>query len=163
VSDTEHGDRSDGERDRRRGRDGEGEHGRDDEREHERPAGRRREGARAILPSVSYLADLGLTLAVEVPIVVAVGQSIGVRLRRAASVAVLANLLTHPLLWFLVAPRLHDAWGLAGVAIAELAVVVVEAAVYRRGLDHGALAAWLAVLANSASLLAGVVAHHGLP
>jgi hypothetical protein len=163
VGDTEHGDRAHGERDRRGCGEGQGEHGCDDEREQERSSGRGRERVRAILPSVSYLADLGLTLAVEVPIVVIVGRSLGVGARRAALVAVAANLLTHPLLWFVAAPRLHDAWGLTGVAVAEVGVVVVEATVYRRHLDRGAVAGWLALLANAASLLVGAVVHHGLP
>lgn len=112
---------------------------------------------------MSYLADLGLTLAVEVPIVVPAARAIGVRGRRAAVVAVAANLLTHPLLWFVAAPWLHDRWGLAGVVVAEVAVVVVEAAAYRRWLDRSALAGWLALLANAASFGAGLVVHHGLP
>lgn len=118
---------------------------------------------RAILRTVSYLADLGLTLAVEVPVVVVVGRAIGVGARRAALVAVGANLLTHPLLWFVAAPWLHDHWGLAGVALAEAGVVAVEAAVYRRTLERSALAGWLALLANAASFGAGLVVHHGLP
>lgn len=109
-----------------------------------------------------YLADLGLTLAVEVPIVAFAGRAIGVRIQRAAVVAVAANLLTHPLLWF-AAPWLHDRWGLAGVVLAEATVVVAEAAVYRRWLERSALAGWLALLANATSFGAGLVAHHGLP
>jgi hypothetical protein len=114
---------------------------------------------------VSYAADLGLTLAVEVPVVVVVARAVGLGRRPAIGAALLANLLTHPLLWFVAAPWMHDRWGLAGVCIAELGVVLVEAAVYTRRFGSVAgswLASWLALLANALSWGIGIVVHRSL-
>ncbi|MGB8862042.1 MAG: hypothetical protein WCC60_22490 [Ilumatobacteraceae bacterium] len=114
---------------------------------------------------MSYFADLGLTLAVEVPIVVAVAGRAAVRWSQALGAAALANVLTHPLLWFAVAPGFHQRWGLTGIGLAELGVVAVEGVVYSRGFGRrfgAALALWLAVLANAASFGAGLAVHHGL-
>ncbi len=137
---------------------------RNDEGEGERCSGSRGQAGGAILQVVSYAADLALTLAVEVPVVLVVAGGVGAGWRRAIEAAALANLLTHPLLWFVVAPALHDRWGMFGVVLAELAVVAVEGLLYVRMLGRwfGApLAFWLAVLANALSFGVGLVVHHG--
>lgn len=111
---------------------------------------------------MSYLADLALTLLVEVPLVVGVAHAVGCGLRRSTSVAVAANLLTHPLLWFVAADRLHDRLGIGGLLLAEAGVVAVEAAVYARWLRPRPgrwLAGWLALLANALSVAVGIVVH----
>lgn len=67
-----------------------------------------------------------LTLAVEVPLYAVALRALGLATwRRAALLGVLVNLLTHPLLWWFLAPRpaAGRLWG------AEAAVVVAEAAV----------------------------------
>ena len=78
------------------------------------------------------------------------------------AVFVAANLLTHPLLWFVAADRLHDRLGIGGLLLAEAGVVAVEAAVYARWLRPRPgrwLAGWLALLANALSVAVGIVVH----
>ena len=108
---------------------------------------------------MDYAAALGLTLAVEVPVVVLVAGQLGSAPRRAAVVALVASLLTHPVLWFVVAPAM-DAWlGIWGIVLAEIAVVVAEAVVYQRGLRPPigwAASLWLSLLANALSFGIGV-------
>ena len=109
---------------------------------------------------MSYAVDLGITLAIEVPVVVAVGRGFGVRARAGVVASVSANLLTHPLFWFVVAPWVGDSVGVGGLVVAEVAVVLVEATVYSRwfGAQLGRwVAAWVALLANALSLGVGVV------
>jgi len=97
---------------------------------------------------VPYLAALGLTLLVEVPVYV-------LALRRAALIpAVAVNLATHPLLWL----WLGSSPSIGALVAAELAAWTVEC---------GLLCAWLrsrpativaaTVLANALSCLAGLV------
>lgn len=101
------------------------------------------------------LVALALTLAVEVPLYT-VGLW-GLRLARPADAALLGagvNLLTHPVLWCSLAPRVT-----AGrLAAAELAVCAVEALMLRVLLrrDLPVLLA-LSVAANGASVIAGLL------
>ena len=113
VGDTEHGDGHDRQgHGHHRGQRQRGQRG-DEEREDEGPA---RCGIEPV--RMGYLTGLGLTLAVEVPVVVAVGLLLGTRPLRTGVVAAVASLLTHPPLWFVVAPAL-DAWlGPAGILVA---------------------------------------------
>lgn len=114
-----------------------------------------------ILRAVSYLGDLGITLAVELPVVVAVAVAAGLRARTALAAGLVANALTHPLLWFVVAPWAYDRLGVPGVAIAEALVVAVEATVYRRRLHAmgSGLCISVAALANALSWGIGLAAH----
>ena len=106
---------------------------------------------------MSFPAALLLTLAVEVPLYAA--ALIALRLcRPALAVATAAgvNLLTHPALWWLLAPQPS----VARVAAAELAVWVAETAllwlVVRR--RPGVLAV-VSAGANAASVLAGLAVN----
>lgn len=108
---------------------------------------------------MDYVAGLGLTLVIEVPVVVLVACLFGARPGRTALVAALASLVTHPPLWFVAAPRMYDALGPWGVVLAELGVVLVEAYVYHRGLRPrlgAAVCFWLALLANALSFGIGI-------
>jgi hypothetical protein len=100
-----------------------------------------------------YLLALALTMLVEVPVYV---LAVPANRWRVAAVAVVANLLTHPPLW----------WVLAGsgpaqpltFAVAEAVVCLVEGALLVLALRLSwtvALAA--AVAANAASVLVGVL------
>ncbi|WP_412538037.1 hypothetical protein R8Z50_19470 [Longispora sp. K20-0274] len=105
----------------------------------------------------AYLIAVAMTLAIEVPLYVLALT----RLRlagpgRAALCAVGLNLVTHPVLWWSLALARPSGW--LPLVVAEVAVCAVEAAllwlVVRR---DAALVVAVSVLANAASLLAGLV------
>lgn len=117
-----------------------------------------------MLLSAGYLLALGLTCLVEVPLFIAGSRALGwlgtasersvLRWWQALGLAVVLNLVTHPLLWT-VALRLTT---LGALFVAEAVVVLVEAAVtwlvVRR--DPG-WALLLCVGTNAASLLIGLL------
>ncbi len=104
---------------------------------------------------MTQLAAFGLTLAVELPWYVAglVGV-VGVRWRLALGLGVAVNVITHPLLWWVLAP----APTLLQTALAEAVVVLAEAALLavavRRDLVVLGL---LSLAANASSLLVGLL------
>jgi hypothetical protein len=109
---------------------------------------------------MDYALGLGLTLLVEVPVVAVGAALLGAPTRRAAVLALVASLLTHPALWFVAAPVLDDGLGLWGLALAEGVVVAVEAAIYHRGLRpaiNAGEALSLSLLANALSFGIGVL------
>jgi hypothetical protein len=104
---------------------------------------------------VSPLAALALTLVVEVPLYTAGLVGLGLaRPARAALLAVGLNLLTHPAVWWALAPRP----GPLRFGAAELAVCAVEAGLLWLAIrrDPGPLAV-VSVGANAASVLAGLL------
>src|SRR6266508_4602033 len=127
-------------------------------------ATRRVSGAAAtvIVVLLSWLAALALTLAVEVPLYASVLRlAWGIRLRDAAGLGAAVNALTHPVLWWSLAPWTGRPWYPWLVAGAEVVVCAVEwlalAVLVRR--DRLALAA-LSLGANAASVLAGIIAAY---
>lgn len=96
-----------------------------------------------------------LTLAVEVPLYVAALVSLKlVSARWALLVAVAANLVTHPALWWALGSRP----ALLAVALAEVAVWLVEALLFWLAVRRSpGLLLVVAAGANAASILAGVV------
>lgn len=117
-----------------------------------------------MLPSTEYLLALGLTCLVEVPLfavgvralgwIGTSGDRKGLRWWQAVVLAVVINLVTHPVLWT-VALRLTSTGGLL---LAETGVVVIEAAVtwlvVRREPGWALL---LCLGTNAASLLIGLL------
>ena len=103
---------------------------------------------------------LALTLAIEVPVVTIALASFGVARLRAAVLAVVANVITHPIFGIVVAGP-ADRWlGVLGVGLAEVGVVAVEAAIYAFGsrrLVRWSTAAAVALLANALSFAVGFV------
>ncbi|HCU49079.1 MAG TPA: hypothetical protein DGG94_04595 [Micromonosporaceae bacterium] len=92
-----------------------------------------------------YLAALGLTLLIEVPVYALV---LG-RDRRVLAAAIVVNLLTHPLVW-LLAP--------SNFVAVELAAWTVEFGLFYLALRRSpAVLLATAVLANSLSCLAGLL------
>lgn len=90
-----------------------------------------------------YLLALALTLAVEAPIVWLGYRRLGV--------FVAANAMTHGALWLL---RPQTTFNLA---LAELAIALVEAAIYARFLGGGwRRALTVSAIANALSLIAGL-------
>lgn len=105
------------------------------------------------------LAALALTLAVEVPCYLA-GLT-ALRLAgpvRSVLVAIGVNLVTHPVLWSVLAPRT----GVLVVVAAEVCVVLVEALLIRLviGRDAGVVLL-LSLGANAASLGVGLLVGAG--
>ena len=92
-----------------------------------------------------FLVALGITLAIEVPIVWGF-----VRKWRAVVVGFLASALTLPYLWFVLAPYVDARYFLW---IGELSVIVVEAVIYFVLLR---VKWWVAVMA---SVLANVLSY----
>ena len=99
-----------------------------------------------------------LTLAVELPIVLVV-------LRRETSpgrilaAGLAANLMTHPVVWFLL-PRLFSSY-LVYLLVAELGAFLAEALVYRAALRplSRRMAVSASALANAASLGLGLLLY----
>ena len=108
---------------------------------------------------MTYLAALALTVAVELPLYV-VGL-VALRLAgpvRAVLLAVGVNLLTHPVLWLVVAPTQT-----ATVYLAEVGVCLVEAAVIRLVVRRDTLLAIaLSLAANAASFGVGLLVSVGV-
>lgn len=105
---------------------------------------------------MSYGEALLLTLVVELPLYVAGARALRLATTtRALLAALVANVATHPVLWWLLA---DGAGGVAGLVAAELAVCLVEA-VLVRVVTRSALgpAALLALGANAASFSVGLV------
>ena len=98
------------------------------------------------------------TVAVEVPVVVALTRGHPTPAWRRALIAIFAQLVTHPLVWF-VFPRLVGLTGRSSLALSELWAWLAEAAFYGvvlTGLSP-ARALGISAVANSASILVGLV------
>ncbi|WP_155368497.1 hypothetical protein [Catellatospora vulcania] len=106
-----------------------------------------------------YPAALALTLAVEIPVyAAALRWGWSAPWRRAVLCALGVNLVTHPVLWWLLAPRTALAAYPLLMVVAEVVVCGAEAALlvwWLRRRDP--LLAVLAVAANAASVLAGLI------
>lgn len=105
-----------------------------------------------------YPLALALTLLIEVPLAIWLGRHLAVRQRRAATVAAVASLTSHPVFWFLVISPMR-AWlgDVGGVLVAEGLVTAWETAVWR----WGAHLAWsdaaaVALATNAVSFAVGV-------
>jgi hypothetical protein len=96
-----------------------------------------------------------LTLAVEVPLYVLALAALNVAtIGKAALLGTVVNLLTHPLLWWALAPRPSA----GALWTAEAAVVVVEAAVlWATVRRYPGLLLVASLGANAASVLIGLV------
>jgi len=105
---------------------------------------------------VDWLLAFVATVLIEAAIVVAATRDLGLTLKRRSLVALGAQALTHPLVWF-VFPRLPGA-AEAWFWFSELTAVVLEGLLYARALTGlGTLRAFgLAAVANALSLGAGV-------
>jgi hypothetical protein len=99
-----------------------------------------------------------ITVAVEAPIVVALTRGHALGAGRRALIAVFAQLVTHPLVWF-VFPHLVGLTGRSSLALSELWAWLAEAAFYAVVLPGlpPARALGVSAIANAASILAGLV------
>jgi hypothetical protein len=96
------------------------------------------------------------TQLVEVPI-----YSVGLRVGIPAAFG--ASAITHPLLWFVIVPGLPLS-GYARLAVAEVIVLLIEAAYFRYAFRRRHALPW-SFVANGASLVFGLVCRHyfGVP
>ena len=95
-----------------------------------------------------YVVALALTLAIEVPVYRA-----ALRLRSAWVLGVLVNLVTHPVVWFLLA----DGASVGSFVLVELAAWLVEFGLLWAFLRRSSsILLATAILANSLSCLAGL-------
>jgi len=78
--------------------------------------------------ATAWATAFAITITVEVAVAVPLLAPTGVRLWRRAALVVLANLATHPLVWFAF-PQL-GLFGNGRLAVSELFAVAVEAAAY---------------------------------
>jgi hypothetical protein len=97
------------------------------------------------------------TVAVEVPIVVALTRGHPTPAWRRTLIAIFAQLVTHPLVWF-VFPRLVGLTGRSSLALSELWAWLAEAAFYAVVLPglSPARALGASAIANAASILVGL-------
>jgi hypothetical protein len=80
-------------------------------------------------PVRAWLTAFCLTLAIEMPALAFLGRRAEPSLSRRAAAAMLANAVSHPVVWFAF-PALGLAWG-ATTALSELWAWLVEASLYR--------------------------------
>lgn len=102
------------------------------------------------------------TAIVEIPIVVALTRGAEEGAGRRAALALFAQLVTHPLVWF-VFPHIVGLRGSTATLLSEIWAWVAEAAFYTltlRGISPTRAAA-VSALANGASVLVGSIAHMG--
>jgi len=105
----------------------------------------------------SWLRAFGLTLLVELAIALPLLAPVEPRLSRRACAVALANLATHPLVWFLF-PGLAVSAG-ARLALSEIWAVAAELAIYRivwPALSTGR-ATVVSLAANAVSMVVGLV------
>lgn len=97
---------------------------------------------------IAWLVAFVVTCAIELAVV----YRLGPQTRRRLPVALLAQVATHPFVWIAMATLPGSQ--LARLAVVELWAVLVETAIYKRGLGiQGREAFALSALANAASLL----------
>jgi hypothetical protein len=104
----------------------------------------------------NWLRAFGLTLLVELAIALPLLAPVEPRLSRRAAAVVVANLATHPLVWFLF-PGVSVV-GNARLALSETWAVLAELAIYRFVWPDLSIrrATLVSLAANAASLLAGL-------
>ena len=111
------------------------------------------------MPSLTYGIALLLTVAVELPIVtLTLVRGYRLSLARAAVLDVAANLLTHPIVWFVLVPTLRPLVGDVNATLtAEAVAWLVEGAAFWLVVRRDALGLLLlSLLANLTSYLVGV-------
>jgi hypothetical protein len=109
-------------------------------------------------PPGAWLAAFAITLAIEAPIVLALTRACEASAARRFALIVFAQLVTHPLVWF-VFPYIAGLRGSTALALSELWAWLAEAAFYAVTLRdlRPVRALGISALANGASVLASLV------
>jgi hypothetical protein len=104
----------------------------------------------------AWLVAFAITVAIEMPIVVRLARASEPRVLRRVGLALAANSLTHPVVWFGF-PALGLSWP-ATTALSETWAWLGEAALYRLGLARarGRSALAISLVANLSSFAAGL-------
>jgi hypothetical protein len=102
-----------------------------------------------------------LTAAIEIPVVLALTSGSVLNWRRRAAFGFLAQLVTHPFVWFFF-PTIPGITGRTALTLSELCAWIAEAAVYvLAGVAPTSLAALgVSGVANGLSLAVGLLLSH---
>jgi hypothetical protein len=102
-----------------------------------------------------------LTAAIEIPVVLVLTYGNAISWRRRASFGLLAQLVTHPFVWFIF-PTIPGITGRTALTLSELYAWFAEAAVYAlAGVAPTSLSALgVAGVANGLSLAVGLLMSH---
>ena len=108
--------------------------------------------------SQAWLLAILITVAVEVPIVVAMPRASQVSAARRAALAVFAQLATHPLVWF-VFPQLVGLTGRTSLLLSEAWAWLAETVFYLVALPGLSVSRAVAAsaIANAASIAVGLL------
>jgi predicted permease len=108
-----------------------------------------------VVADSSAIGALGLTLAVEAPLVIWLGHRLQRSIHRSIIAGLLPSLLTHPLAWQIWS-RLSPHGYIEAIALIEVAVFLIEAVVLRLLLHlTWRQALMVSMLANTASVGVG--------
>ena len=115
-------------------------------------------------PVEGWFAAFALTLAVEAPIIALLLRASGVAPARAVALALFANLVTHPIVWFVI-PQLLDVGTPEYTAVAEGWALLAETAFYRLVIPDLSVrrALLIAAVANAASWAVGHLVAAAIP
>jgi hypothetical protein len=103
----------------------------------------------------AWLVAFALTVAIEAPVVLALTRGSTLGAPRRLAFVVFAQLVTHPLVWF-VFPAIPGLRGTTALALSEAWAWLAESAFYALTLDvRPTRALAISALANGASLLVG--------
>jgi hypothetical protein len=106
----------------------------------------------------SWLIAFVFTVAIELPVVLAMTRDTRIGWRRCCAIVLLGQLITHPMVWF-VFPTIPGITGNTALTLSELYAWLGEAALYAvMGLSPTPLGALgIAGVANGLSLAAGLL------
>jgi hypothetical protein len=109
-----------------------------------------------------WLRAFALTLLVEIPIAVPLLAVVAPSRARRISIVVVANLATHPLVWFVFPGLAAGRW--TRLLLSEAWALIAEIAIYRIVWSSLRVrrAALVSLLANGASVVAGAALAHFL-
>lgn len=107
----------------------------------------------------AWLRAFAATLILEIPVVVWLTRDIGMSVGRRIGIGVLANLATHPAVWFII-PQFGLGDG-GTLAVGESWAVVIETGAYFLTFNVSVLRALgISALANGCSYAIGLVLYH---
>jgi hypothetical protein len=115
-----------------------------------------------MMPIAAWARAFALTCAIEVPVVLGATRDAGPSALRRAVIALVGQLATHPLVWF-VFPYVPGVTGWTSFVVSELYATALEAILYAVAWPRlgAARALGVSAVANAASLAAGLLLARG--